>query len=237
MVKEQFARTELLMGEAAVDRLRASSVILFGVGGVGSYAAEALARAGIGRITLVDSDVIDTTNINRQIPALHSTVGRSKAGVMTERILDINPDCRAEACERFFLPENSDEFNFKEYDYVIDAVDTVTAKIAIIQKACDEGVPVISSMGTGNKLDPTRFKVAAIENTTVCPLARVMRRELKKRGIEGVKVLYSEEEPVKCGNRTPGSVSFVPSVAGLIIAGEVVKYLSGKENTDDEVQE
>lgn len=215
----------MLIGEEGVNRLRQSSVIIFGVGGVGSYVTEGLARAGIGSITVVDKDCIDVTNINRQIPALHSTVGRPKAEVIAERIRDINPECRVVAEECFFLPDTADRFDFSEYDYVIDAIDNVTGKIALAEKAFREGTQIISSMGTGNKLDPTAFRVADIEKTRVCPLARVMRHELRKRGVHGLKVVYSEEEPVKTGSRTPGSVSFVPSVAGLIIAGEVIRSL------------
>lgn len=215
----------MLIGEDGVNRLRQSSVIIFGVGGVGSYVTEGLARAGIGSITVVDKDCIDITNINRQIPALHSTVGRPKAEVIAERIRDINPECMVVAEEYFFLPDTADRFDFSEYDHVIDAIDNVTGKIALAEKAFREGTPIISSMGTGNKLDPTAFRVADIEKTRVCPLARVMRHELRKRGVHGLKVVYSEEEPVKTGSRTPGSVSFVPSVAGLIIAGEVIKSL------------
>ena len=215
----------MLIGEDGVNRLRQSSVIIFGVGGVGSYVTEGLARAGIGSITVVDKDCIDITNINRQIPALHSTVGRPKAEVIAERIRDINPECMVVAEECFFLPDTADRFDFSEYDHVIDAIDNVTGKIALAEKAFREGTPIISSMGTGNKLDPTAFRVADIEKTRVCPLARVMRHELRKRGVHGLKVVYSEEEPVKTGSRTPGSMSFVPSVAGLIIAGEVIKSL------------
>ncbi len=221
----QYTRTEMLLGEDAVKKLRASSVIIFGVGGVGSYVAEGLARAGVGRITVVDKDSIDITNLNRQLPALHSTLGRPKVAVVQERIRDINPECDVEGLQCFFLPDTADSFDFSRYDYVVDAIDNVTGKIAIAEKAYNEGTPVISSMGTGNKLDPTKFKVASIEKTKICPLARVMRRELAKRGIKGLKVVYSEEEPVKTGSRTPGSVPFVPSVAGLIIAGEVIKSL------------
>ena len=224
-MENQYRRTEMLIGEDGVNRLRRSSVIIFGVGGVGSYVTEGLARAGIGSITVVDKDCIDITNINRQIPALHSTVGRPKAEVIAERIRDINPECRVVAEECFFLPDTADRFDFSEYDHVIDAIDNVTGKIALAEKAFREGTPIISSMGTGNKLDPTAFRVADIEKTRVCPLARVMRHELRKRGVHGLKVVYSEEEPVKTGSRTPGSVSFVPSVAGLIIAGEVIKSL------------
>ena len=224
-MENQYRRTEMLIGEDGVNRLRQSSVIIFGVGGVGSYVTEGLARAGIGSITVVDKDCIDITNINRQIPALHSTVGRPKAEVIAERIRDINPECRVVAEECFFLPDTADRFDFSEYDHVIDAIDNVTGKIALAEKAFREGTPIISSMGTGNKLDPTAFRVADIEKTRVCPLARVMRHELRKRGVHGLKVVYSEEEPVKTGSRTPGSVSFVPSVAGFIIAGEVIKSL------------
>ena len=224
-MENQYRRTEMLIGEDGVNRLRQSSVIIFGVGGVGSYVTEGLARAGIGSITVVDKDCIDITNINRQIPALHSTVGRPKAEVIAERIRDINPECMVVAEECFFLPDTADRFDFSEYDHVIDAIDNVTGKIALAEKAFREGTPIISSMGTGNKLDPTALRVADIEKTRVCPLARVMRHELRKRGVHGLKVVYSEEEPVKTGSRTPGSVSFVPSVAGLVIAGEVIKSL------------
>ena len=225
-MSDQYSRTEMIIGSDAVEILRASSVIVFGIGGVGSYVVEGLARAGVGKLTLVDNDVIDITNINRQIPALHSTIGKLKATVMAERVKDIDPDCNVDARECFFMPDTADTFDFKEYDYVVDAIDTVTGKLALIEKAYSEGVPVISSMGTGNKLDPAQFKITTIEKTKVCPLAKVMRKELKNRGIKGVKVLYSEEEPIKNeGGSTPGSISFVPSVAGLMIAGEVIKYL------------
>lgn len=234
-MKEQFRRTEAVIGTESVLKLQDSGVIVFGIGGVGSFVAEGLARAGVGRITLVDKDVVDITNINRQLPALHSTIGKSKAGTMAERIKDINPDCIVEAVECFFMPDTADEFDFTQYDYVVDAIDTVTGKLALIQKAYEEGVPVISSMGTGNKLEPSMFKITAIEKTKVCPLAKVMRKELKNRGIKGVKVLYSEEEPIKpehkgrdAGSNAPGSVSFVPSVAGLMIAGEVIKDIISK---------
>lgn len=216
---DQFERTERIIGGEALAKLRQAKILLFGVGGVGSYVAEGLARAGIGSLTLVDRDVVDITNLNRQLPALHSTIGRSKVEVMAERIRDINPDCEVEERKIFFLPET--DFDFAHYDYVVDAVDTVTAKLEIIARAKAAGVPVISSMGTGNKLDPQMFRIVDITETKICPLAKVMRRELKKRGISEVKVLYSEEEPKSVG----GSISFVPSVAGLIIAGEVVKEL------------
>lgn len=222
-MSDQYSRTEMIIGTEAVDKIKVASVIVLGIGGVGSYVVEGLARAGVGRIVLVDNDTVDITNINRQLPALHSTIGKSKAEVMAKRVKDINPSCDVEAIECFFMPETADDFDFSGFDYVVDAIDTVTGKLAIISKAVVEGVPVISSMGTGNKLDPSQFKITTIEKTKVCPLAKVMRKELKSRGITGVKVLYSEEEPVNAGIRTPGSISFVPSVAGLMIAGAVVR--------------
>ena len=220
-MNQQYERTIRIIGEEGLNKLRASRVLLFGVGGVGSYVCEGLSRAGIGALTLVDKDVVDITNINRQIPALHSTVGRSKVDVMAERVRDIDPTCKMDTKEMFFLPDRPDDIDFASYDYVVDAVDTVTAKVYIIERAKQAGVPVISSMGTGNKLDGGAFRIADIEDTKICPLAKVMRRELRKRGISGVKVLYSEEEPQAVG----GSISFVPSVAGLLIAGEVVREL------------
>ncbi|MBR3788004.1 MAG: tRNA threonylcarbamoyladenosine dehydratase [Firmicutes bacterium] len=223
-MSDRYSRTEMVIGSEAVDKIKAASVIVFGIGGVGSYVVEGLARAGVGKLVLVDNDVVDITNINRQLSALHSTIGKPKAQVMAERVKDINPDCDVEAVECFFMPDTADSFDFAGFDYVVDAIDTVTGKLALIEKAFNEDVPVISSMGTGNKLDPSRFKITTIEKTKVCPLAKVMRKELKNRGIKGVKVLYSEEEPIKQeGVRTPGSISFVPSVAGLMIAGEVVR--------------
>ena len=219
----QYVRTEMVIGTSGVEKLRSTAVMVLGIGGVGSYTAEALARAGVGKLTLVDKDTVDVTNINRQLPALHSTVGRAKVEVMAERIADIDPDCDVAAEQCFFLPETAEQFDFRRYDYVVDAIDNVTGKLAIIEKAAAEGVPVISSMGTGNKLAPSMFRIATIEETRVCPLARVMRKELRARGIEGVKVLYSEEPPVKGGSSVPGSISFVPSVAGLMIAGEVIR--------------
>lgn len=235
-MEEQTARTELLIGKEGVEKLAASSVIVLGIGGVGSYVAEGLARAGIGRLTLVDMDTVDITNINRQIPALHSTLGRSKTQVMAERVRDISPLCDVTAEDCFFLPDTADRFDFGAYDYVVDAIDNVTGKIAIIEKSVREGTPVISSMGTGNKLDPSAFRITVIEKTRVCPLARVMRKALRDRGIAGIKVLYSEEEPVKTdGGATPGSISFVPSVAGLLIAGEVIRdILGGSRRGGDE---
>ncbi len=227
MSEDQYTRTRMLLGSEEVDRLQNASVLLFGVGGVGGFTCEALARAGVGRIHIVDKDVVDITNINRQIIATHDTVGRPKVEVMKERILSINPVAAVEATECFYLPDRAAEFDFGAYDYVIDAIDNVSAKLSIICEAKAAGTPVISSMGTGNKLDPTRFEIADIHKTSVCPLAKVIRKGLKDRGIKDVKVLYSREEPVRTGLRTPASVSFVPSVAGLIIAGEVIKDLAG----------
>lgn len=226
-MNEQFQRTALLIGENALIKLFEAKVIVFGIGGVGSYVCEALARAGVGHIEIVDKDKVDITNINRQLIALHSTVGMAKVDAEEKRLADINPQISVKKRECFYLPESASEFDFKEYDYVIDAVDNVTAKIDIICRSREAGVPVISSMGTGNKLDPMGFKAAFLEDTKICPLAKVMRKELKKRGITGVKVVYSEEEPVKTGVRTPASISFVPSAAGLLIASEVIKDLTG----------
>ena len=223
-MKEQFSRTAQLLGNENVEKLFDKHVIVFGVGGVGGYVVEALARSGIGKISIVDNDVVNESNINRQIIALHSTVGMQKVEVLKNRILDINPECKVFVYNQFFLPENSKDFDFSIYDYVVDAVDTVTAKIEIIKKSKESNVPVISSMGTGNKLNPMGFKVSDISKTKVCPLARVMRNELKKRGISKVKCVYSEENPV-IQTQTPASVAFVPSVAGLLIASEVIKDL------------
>lgn len=242
----QFGRTELLLGAEAMEKLRSARVAVFGIGGVGGYVVEALARSGVGALDLIDSDEVSLTNLNRQIIALRSTVGRAKVDVMRERVLDINPEARVETHRCFYLPETKDAFDFSQYSYVVDAVDTVTAKIALVLEAQRLGVPIISSMGTGNKLDPTRFEVADIYETSVCPLAKVMRRELKKRGVERLKVVYSREEPIsserlthleKEGERelpppgrraVPGSAAFVPPVAGLILAGEVIKDLTGR---------
>lgn len=225
MSREQFERTETLIGAEALEKLHRAKVIIFGVGGVGSFVCEALARAGVGSIELVDKDVVDITNINRQLIALHSTVGRPKVEVAAKRLHDINPAMEVKPRQCFYLPEKSGEFDFSAYDYVIDAIDNVTAKLDIIAQAKAAGAPVISSMGTGNKLDPSAFKVADIEKTRICPLAKVVRKELRKRGIKDVKVLYSEEEPVNTGMRTPASISFVPSVAGLLIAKTVIDDL------------
>jgi len=230
---ERFTRSELIIGKEAQDKLAKSNVIVFGIGGVGSYVAEALARAGIGAISLVDNDVVCQSNINRQLIALTSTIGKPKTEVMKKRILDINPHCNVKSYQVFYT--KGKEIEISDYDYVIDAIDTVTSKLVLIEEATNHCVPIISCMGTGNKLNPTLFEVTDIYKTSVCPLARVMRNELKKRGIKKLKVLYSKEEPLKpfktdCDTRKqiPGSVSFVPSVAGLIIAGEVIKDILKK---------
>ena len=249
----QFSRTELLFGKEAMDKLAGSKVAVFGIGGVGGYVCEALVRSGVGAFDLIDDDKVCLTNLNRQIIATRSTVGKYKTDVMRDRMLDINPKVEVEVHKCFFLPENADDFPWDSYDYVVDAVDTVTAKIALVMKCKEKNIPIISSMGAGNKLDGSQFKVADIYKTKVCPLAKVMRRELKKRGVKKLKVVYSEEIPTrpiedmaiscrnncicppgaehKCTERRdiPGSVAFVPSVAGLIIAGEVIKdIIKGK---------
>ncbi len=228
----QFSRTALLIGEEGVEKLKKARVAVFGVGGVGGYAVEALARSGVGALDLIDKDKVSVSNINRQIIALHSTVGRLKTEVAAERIKDVNPDICVRVHNVFYLPETAEQFDFSQYDYVVDAIDTVSGKLALIEQAKRANVPVISSMGAGNKLDPTAFEVADITKTSVCPLARVMRRELKKRGIEHLKVVYSKEEPIPSsltdedsGKSVPGSIAFVPSVVGLILAGEVIKDL------------
>ncbi len=221
----EFARTERLIGSVNLQKLKNANIIVFGLGGVGSYVAEALARSGVGKMTIVDKDTVDITNINRQLFALHSTVGKNKADVAKERILDINPQCEVTAITKMYLPENADEFKLPLFDYIVDAIDNVTAKIDLAVKSQEMNIPIIASMGTGNKLDPTAFKVTDIYKTDTCPLCRVMRRELKQRGVKRLKVLYSTEIPKNDGERTPASISFVPSVAGLIIAGEVIKDL------------
>ena len=221
----EFSRTERLIDIENLEKLKKSNIIIFGLGGVGSYVAEALARSGVGRMTVVDKDTVDITNINRQLYALHSTIGKAKADVAKERILDINPDCQVTPIVKMYLPENADEFNLADYDYIVDAIDNVTAKIDLAIKSQELGIPMVASMGTGNKLDPTAFKITDIYKTDTCPLCRVMRKELKARGVKKLKVLYSTEIPKNDGERTPASISFVPSVAGLIIAGEVIKDL------------
>ena len=246
----QFSRTQLLLGEEAMNRLKRSRVAVFGVGGVGGYVCEALVRSGVGAFDLIDDDKVCLTNLNRQIIATRKTVGQYKVDVMKNRMLEINPDVDVRLYKCFFLPENAADFPFEEYDYIVDAVDTVTAKIELIMRAKASNVPIISAMGAGNKLDPGRFKIADIYDTSVCPLARVMRRELKKRNVRSLKVVYSDEQPIrpiedmsiscrthcicppgaehKCTERRdiPGSTAFVPAVAGLMIAGEIVKDLS-----------
>ena len=253
-MENQFSRTERLFGTPAMERLKAARVAVFGIGGVGGYVAEALARSGVYKLDLIDKDEVSLTNLNRQIIALHSTIGRAKVDVMKERILDINPEAEVRTYQCFYLPETRDQFDFSQYDYVVDAVDTVTAKLQLIMQAKERNVPIICSMGAGNKVVPTDFEVADISETSVCPLARVMRQECKKRGIRDVKVVYSKEKPVNKGDKldvnkgdnpvnngdspvrsanvelkgngiAPASCAFVPSVAGLIIAAEVIKDL------------
>lgn len=218
----RFERTEQLLGSENMKKLAGARVAVFGVGGVGGYVVEALARCGIGALDLIDNDIVAPSNLNRQIIATVSTLGRAKVDAARDRVMEIHPDCQVNIHKIFYLPETADCFDFREYDYIVDAIDTVTGKLMLAEQARAAGTPLISSMGTGNKLDPTALKVADIYETKVCPLAKVMRRELRKRGIGSLKVVYSEEEPLGRG-RPPGSVSFVPSVAGLIIAGEVVK--------------
>lgn len=236
MIGEEHLRTAMLIGEGALEKLQGARVAVFGVGGVGGHLCEALARAGVGEIDLYDNDTVSLSNINRQLIALHSTVGRAKVDVMRERILDINPDCRVGAYRVFYLPENADDYPLDGYDYIADAIDTVSAKIELAVRAKRAGVPLISSMGTGNKLDPSRLTLTDLSKTEGCPLARVMRRELKTRGITHLKVVYSSEPvlprpadapvPPADGRRiAPASISFVPSVAGLMIAGEIVRDL------------
>ena len=240
-MQEQFSRTALLLGNDGVERLAKARVAVFGIGGVGGYAVEALARSGIGALDLIDHDTVSLSNINRQIIATHDTLGRLKVDVAKERILSINPDCCVRTFPVFFLPDTVDAFDFSQYDYVVDAIDTVTAKLLLAEKTYAVGTPLISAMGTGNKLDPTAFEVTDINKTTFCPLARIMRKELKKRGIPHLKVVYSQEpamtpgidseEPVELAGRkpVPGSTAFVPGTAGLILAGEVVKDLIAKK--------
>ena len=233
---EQFSRTQILLGEAAVEKLKHARVAVFGIGGVGGYTVEALARCGVGNLDLIDSDTVSVSNINRQILATHSTVGMLKVEAAKARILDINPDCNVRTWPIFYLPDTAEQFDFTAYDYIVDAIDTVTGKLQLVERAVAAGTPIICSMGTGNKLDPAAFQVSDISKTSMCPLARIMRKELKKRGISHLKVVYSQEEAltpevdpeelVRTGKRQiPGSVAFVPGAAGLILAGEVVKDL------------
>jgi len=249
----QFSRTQLLLGPDTMEYLYSKKVAVFGIGGVGGYVCEALVRSGIGAFDLIDDDKVCLTNLNRQIIATRKTVGEYRAEVMRDRMLEINPDAKIEIHKCFFLPENADDFPFSEYDYIVDAVDTVTAKIELVMRAQKEGVPIISAMGAGNKMDAGKLKIADIYDTKICPLARVMRRELKKRNVKKLKVVYSDEQPIrpledmsiscrthcicppgaqhKCTERRdiPGSTAFVPAVAGLLIAGEIVKDLCGDE--------
>ena len=242
-MEERFCRTAMLIGEAGLAQLKTARVAIFGIGGVGSFAAEALARAGVGRLVLVDNDAVAASNINRQLAALCSTLGRSKAAVMKERIEDVNPAAEVEIVEEFFLPERAGLFFHGSYDYIVDAIDTVAGKVGLVMAAKERTIPIVSSMGAGNKLDPTKFEIADIYETSVCPLARVMRRELRSRGVEALKVVYSTEKPRRplfavqeesagrgeqvFSKQPPGSVSFVPSVAGLILASVVVRELAG----------
>ena len=238
-MKEQFLRTAMLLGEEAVARLQKARVAVFGIGGVGGYTVEALARSGIGQLDLIDSDTVSVSNINRQILATHSTVGMSKVEAAKARVLDINPECIVRTHQVFYTPETADQFDFRNYDYIVDAIDTVTGKLALVQRAVEAGTPIVSCMGTGNKLDASAFQVADISKTSMCPLARVMRKELAKRGIKHLKVVYSqeealsptgwEEEAAALGKRQiPGSVAFVPGAAGLILAGEVIKDIANR---------
>ncbi len=222
-MQDQFERTRMLLGQEAMDKLRKAHVAVFGAGGVGGYIVEALVRSGVGNLDIIDKDEVSVTNLNRQIIATWDTIGRDKVDVMKERALSINPDVKVNTHKCFYLPENADEFDLGRFSYVADAVDTVTAKIELAIRAKRAKVPIISSMGTGNKLNPMQLEIADIYQTSVCPLARVMRRELRKRDIQELKVLYSKEEPIPVGNAVPGSVSFVPSAAGLMIASEIIK--------------
>lgn len=234
----QFSRTELLFGKESMDKLKNTRIAVFGIGGVGSFTVEALARSGIGHFDLIDNDIISITNINRQIIATLTTVGKMKVDIMKQRILEINPEAVINVYKCFFLADNAKEFDFSKFDYIVDAVDTVSAKIELVLRANEFNIPIISCMGAGNKLDPTRFEVDDIYKTSICPLAKVMRKELRSRGIERLKVVYSKEPAIKPilsnenelteKRQIPGSVSFVPSVAGLIIAGEVIKDLVGR---------
>ena len=233
----EFSRTELLLGAESMEKLQKARVAVFGVGGVGGYVVEALARSGVGQLELIDKDVVSLTNINRQIIALHSTIGKYKVDVARDRVLDINPGAQVNVYRTFYLPENAEQFDFTRYDYVVDAIDTVTGKLMLVKQAWAAGTPIISSMGAGNKLDGAAFQVADIYETSVCPLAKVMRRELRKCGIPHLKVVYSREMPMTPGvndsvdasrRQTPGSVAFVPSVAGLLLAGEVIRDLTAR---------
>ena len=238
-MKEEFLRTAMLLGEEAVEKLQKARVAIFGIGGVGGYTLEALARAGVGQLDLIDNDTVSRSNINRQLLATHSTVGMAKVEAGKARVLDINPACVVRTWQIFYTPETADRFDFTQYDYIVDAIDTVTGKLQLVQAAKEAGTPIICCMGTGNKLDASAFEVTDISKTTMCPLARIMRKELGKRGIKHLKVVYSQEEALSptgweeeakaLGKRQiPGSVSFVPGAAGLILAGEVIKDIAGK---------
>lgn len=233
-MNEMYERTQMLFGNENMEKIKNSYVAVFGVGGVGSFACEALARAGIGKLDLIDNDVVSPTNLNRQLVALTSTIGQYKVDVMKERILDINPSAEVNTYKTFYLPETANEFDFSKYDYIIDAIDTVAGKIELVVNADKAKTPIISSMGAGNKVNPEMFEVSDIYKTSVCPLAKVMRTQLKKLGIKKLKVIYSKEKPIKSetGERYPGSNSFTPSVAGLIIAGEVIKDITGFRNKE-----
>ena len=231
---EEFSRSILVLGNDSIEKLASSRVIVFGLGGVGGYVVEALARTGVGHLDLVDNDEVSLSNINRQIYALHSTVGKDKVDVAHARVLDINPNCIVRKHKIFYLPETADQINLSDYDYVVDCIDTVSAKIELVMRANEANVPIISSMGTGNKLDPSKLRIADISKTSVCPLARVMRQELRKRGINHLKCVFSTEEPATASidsgfRHVPGSVAFVPSVAGLMLAAEVIKDLIRSE--------
>ena len=233
-MSEEFSRSALILGDDSIKKLSSSRVIIFGLGGVGGYVVEALARTGVGHLDLVDNDEVSLSNLNRQIYALHSTVGKDKVDVAADRVLDINPDCVVTKHKIFYLPETADQINLSDYDYIVDCIDTVSAKLELVMRAKEANVPIISSMGTGNKLDPSKLKIADISKTSVCPLARVMRQELRKRGIYHLKCVFSIEEPatvsIESGSRhVPGSVAFVPSVAGLMLSGEVIKDLIRSE--------
>lgn len=237
-MEEQFLRTAMLLGEDALEKLRRARVAVFGLGGVGGYTVEALARGGVGQLDLIDNDTVSRSNLNRQLLATHRTIGMAKTQAARDRVLDINPDCRVTIHQVFYTPETADRFDFTQYDYIVDAIDTVTGKLQLVQQAAQAGTPIISCMGTGNKLDPTAFQVADISKTSMCPLARIMRKELSKRGIKHLKVVYSQEEALSptgweqeaaaLGKRQiPGSTAFVPGTAGLILAGEVIRDLTG----------
>ena len=239
MIHEQFLRTQMLLGTSALEKLQKARVAVFGIGGVGGYTVEALARSGVGQLDLIDSDTVSVSNINRQILATHSTVGMPKVEAARARVLDINPDCTVRTYQMFYLPETAEQFDFTQYDYIVDAIDTVTGKLQLVQRAVEAGTSIICCMGTGNKLDASAFEVSDISKTTMCPLARIMRKELSKRGIKHLKVVYSkeealtptgwEEEAAALGKRQiPGSVAFVPGAAGLILAGEVIKDIAMK---------